>query len=282
MIEWLNTGLYFIVSFFASIVGAVGGVGSGLIVKPILELAIPLPAAIASLYSALAVFFMAFTAFIRQRKAILGKDGIKMDVAIPLSVGSVVGGIIGNFIFKWINDIMGGVDVAQGVAMIAVMALLLLHQIFESKIKPLNLKGAPIFLLLGTVLGVFAVFLGIGGGPLNLFALTFFAALPLKIAALYSIFIIMFAQGTSLLRWAIPFEPWGGGGWPLGHEKVAIYLIVTVVIASVAGALIGSGWYNKIKNNPKGNSILKKVYCGVLIFVILISAWNLYSFLCLQ
>ena len=134
------------------------------------------------------------------------------------------------------------------------------------------------------MLGMIAAFLGIGGGPLNLSALMLFAGMPLKAAALYSVFIILFAQGANLINWAIP-SPWHTGTWPLNYlsfswvsdaqpfPAVSIAIIATVVTASIIGAIIGATLYKKLNN-----SSLKKIYCSVLIFVLLVSVWNLIAY----
>jgi len=257
----LDSLLFFITSLAASIAGAVGGVGSGIMVKPILELASHLEiihtmtAQEISLLSSLAVFTMAFTAFVQRRKNL---EGFRFDVAISLAIGSTTGGFIGRAIF----DMVGyNLAVAQGVVMIIVMGILLLHQIFESKITPLKLQRVPTYIILGTCLGMIAAFLGIGGGPLNLSSLNFFFSMDLKVAALYSLFVIMFAQGANLGSWWFR-----DGGWP----NVEPHLIIAVVVGSVLGAIIGATLYKKMDAKA-----LKKIYSGVLIFVILISIVNL-------
>jgi len=276
--DWLSSAFYFIVSLGAAIAGAVGGVGSGIIVKPILELVTDMAVYGVNLLSSLAVFFMAAAAVVRQRKNVFDReDGVRFEVAVPIAIGSALGGIFGNLLFAGIRDILA---VAQGWGTIALVGILLLHQIFESKFKPMNFKGVPTFLILGLVLGAIAAFLGIGGGPLNLSALNYFTGMPLKTAALYSIFIIMFAQGASLLNWAIPTF-WNTGTWPLaGTERgyVTIYIMLAVIIGSIIGAFIGASWYGRLKNHPKGNSVLKIVYCVILIFVMLVSVWNLFMY----
>jgi hypothetical protein len=257
-------------------------------VRPFLELVTDMNLQGVNLLSSLAVFSMSLVALVRQRKQIFGakkngtpgcaspttveirpaigveEEGIKLKVAFPLAVGSALGGIIGNLIFGSLRNVLASV---QGVTMIAVMLILLVHQIFESRIKPLKLEGAPTFLILGLVLGAIAAFLGIGGGPLNLSALALFAAMPIKTAALYSIFIIMFAQAANLINWAIN-TPWNPGTWPL--EYVSWYIIAAVLLGSIIGGLTGAGMYKKISNKA-----LKIIYCCVLVFVILVSAWNL-------
>ena len=252
-------------SFVASVIGVVSGVGSGIMIKPALELATPLDILHVNLFSGSAVFVMALTAIIRQRASL--KD-FKFRIGVPLAIGSATGGVIGNIIFGGMGDALA---VVQSALMIVVIGVLLAHQIFESKIKPFNFERVVTYLVLGVILGMTAAFLGIGGGPLNLSALGFFAGMNLTTAALYSIFVITFAQGANLIRWGV----FSATGFP----DVDPFLLVAVLVGSVAGALIGSALYKKAKAAKEGNAVLKKLYSGVLIFVIVVTAINLVMYL---
>ena len=245
-----------------------------IIVKPVLDLTTPLDAYYASLLSSLSVFAMALTMVIRQRRNI--KLNIKLKIAIPITAGSIIGGIAGNFIFSAVQEIGAGtLEIGQSVLMMLVMGILLLHQIYKSKIKHMHWQSVPTFLIMGTALGIIATFLGIGGGPLNLSSLNFFAAISLQGAALYSVFIIVFAQGASLLRWGLAgVTETGAWGWP----AVAAHLVAAVIIGSTIGSLIGSGIYNKIKASERFNSenVLRWIYIAVLILVLVLSMVNLF------
>ena len=267
---------YFFISFVSGIIGTIGGVGSGIFVRPLLEMS-GLTAYHASLLSSLAVFSMAVTMVIKRARDI--KANVKMGVAIPIAIGSIIGGFVGNLIFRSVEGLGANALVTgQGALTMLVMGILLLHQVFKSKIKPLGWKSPFTFLTLGILLGMIAAFLGIGGGPLNLSSLNFFAGISLQSAAIYSVFIIMFTQGANLLRWGIQglLGYYGTWGWP----AVTVYLILAVVIGSTIGSLVGTGIYARIKASEKINSenVLRWVYIGVLIFVMILTAVNFFFF----
>jgi uncharacterized membrane protein YfcA len=91
----------------------------------------------------------------------------------------------------------------------------------------------------------------------------------------------MFAQGASLINWAVP-SPWARGTWPLSELTfsfftstwhwvvVALVILAVVLIGSVIGALIGAKLYKKVNDKH-----IKKIYCGVLVFVLCIATYNL-------
>ena len=263
---------YFFISFVSGIIGTIGGVGSGIFVRPMLEMS-GLTAYYASLLSSLAVYSMAVTMVIKRAKDV--RSNVQMGVAIPIAIGSIIGGFVGNLIFHSVEGLSAyALVTGQGALTMLVMGILLLHQVFKAKIKPLNWRSPPTFLILGILLGMIAAFLGIGGGPLNLSSLNFFAGIGLQSAAVYSVFIIMFTQSANLLRWGIQglLGYYGTWGWP----AVAVYLILAVVIGSTVGSLVGTGIYGKIKASEKINSenVLRWVYIGVLILVIILTAVN--------
>ena len=274
--DFLTAIYYFFISFVSGIIGTIGGVGSGIFVRPLLEMH-GLTAYYASLFSSLAVFSMAITMAIKRARDI--RANVQMGIAIPIAIGSIIGGFLGNIIFRQV-EMIDRVALVTGQLIITmlVMGILLLHQVFKAKIKPLNWKGAPTFLTLGIVLGMIAAFLGIGGGPLNLSSLNFFAGMGLQGAAIYSVFIISFTQGANLLRWGIQglIGYYGTWGWPV----VSVYLILAVVIGSTVGSLIGTGIYGKIKASKKINSenVLRWVYISVLISVMILTAVNFFFF----
>jgi uncharacterized membrane protein YfcA len=49
-------------------------------------------------------------------------------------------------------------------------------------------------------------------------------------------------------------------------------LLAATVLGSAAGAFIGGAWYKKVSGD-----VLRRLYCGVLLFVIAVSIWNLFQ-----
>jgi len=251
MIEAL---IFFIITLLSSIAGSTSGLGGGFVLRPVLELVSDMDVVHISFLSSVTVFCVALTALLRQRK--LMKD-FKFNVGVPIAIGSVIGGLIGSWLFDLAGETLAS---AQSTMMIASIVLLLALLVLESKISPLALNKGPTYVLLGIGLGIFAAFLGIGGGPLNLAALTLFLSMDIKTAALYSIFIILFAQGTNLLRWVF-FS---------GLLGVPPVILVAMSLAGVTGAVIGSWLYKKADNKK-----IKILYAGIMLFVLAVSIANL-------
>jgi len=257
LIEVIETVIYFILSLAGAVAGAASGVGSGIIIKPVIEIFSDMTIKQVNLFSCVAVFTMSLVAVVRQRKAM--KD-FEFRKGVPIGIGSIIGGTVGSFIFGMFKG--DALAATQAVLQILVMIILLLHLIFEARLRSYKLERTITYLGLGVCLGAIAAFLGIGGGPLNLSALILFFSMNLKSAALYSMFIILFAQGANLIRWGV----FTAEGFP----KVPINSLIAVIVGSIAGALIGAAIYKKL--NSKAS---KRLYAGVLIFIITATIVNL-------
>ena len=89
--------IYFLVIILANTVGALSGMGGGVIIKPVLDAIDAHSVATISFYSSIAVFTMVIVSTIRQVK---NGVTVKLKVATFLSLCSIVGGIIGNRTFE--------------------------------------------------------------------------------------------------------------------------------------------------------------------------------------
>ena len=91
--------VYFFVIIIANSIGAVSGMGGGVIIKPIFDFIGADSVTSITFYSAIAVLTMSIVSTFRQFKS-----GIELELKIIgwLSAGAVVGGIIGNATFEYL------------------------------------------------------------------------------------------------------------------------------------------------------------------------------------
>jgi len=246
--------VFFILTLLSSIIGSTSGLGGGFILRPTLELVTDVEVVHISFLTSITVFCVALTTLIKQRKHM---EHFKVHIGLPIALGSVAGGIIGSFLFDLVGPALASI---QSIIMITAILTLLALQFFDSKIKPLVLSGIFAYVSIGVGSGIFAAFLGIGGGPLNLAALTLFLSMELKTAALYSIFIIFFSQSANLIHWVV-FS---------GLPDLSPFIFLLVMISGIAGAIVGSWLYKKVDNTK-----IKRLYTAVMIYVLLISTINL-------
>ncbi|MEG1880561.1 MAG: TSUP family transporter, partial [Oscillospiraceae bacterium] len=92
--------LFFVVSFLASSVGAITGIGGGIIIKPVLDACKILPISSISFLSGITVLSMAIVSILKNMHAGLKIGGRQTTF---LAIGAAVGGILGKYLFQFIK-----------------------------------------------------------------------------------------------------------------------------------------------------------------------------------
>ena len=131
-------------------------------------------------------------------KKIRAGNDIKLDVAVPLSVGAVGGGYCGNYIFETAlaNQNANIVKIIQNSLLGLMLAVIFIYMLNKDKIKSLNLKSKFWPISIGFSLGMISSFLGIGGGPVNVAVFVFLFGYSAKTASSASLITILFSQIT--------------------------------------------------------------------------------------
>ena len=256
--------LFVLVSFGASIVGAICGIGGGVIIKPTLDAFGVLSVAASSFLSGCTVLSMSCYSVVRSKVA--GDSGVDMKTGTPLAIGAAVGGIAGKMMFQYLSDQFANQDMVGAVQAACLMVITvgtLLYTIKKDQIKTLKLTNIGVCLAIGLVLGIMSSFLGIGGGPINLVVLFYFFSMDTKTAAANSLYIILFSQITSLantlLTRTVPeFDP---------------LLLVLMIISGIAGGMAGRAINKKIDSKT-----VDKLFIALMVVLIIINIYNIYRF----
>ena len=185
--------LYFIISLFSTIIGAIVGIGGGLIIRPLLA-NIGVGKSLASFTSSVVVLSMAVVTL-----ATFMRNGvkIKMRKILLLAAGSITGGFLGGTALKYIDE--NFIDIAY----IFVMGLVLLSVIFRKKIPKMNVKNPFAEIIIGIMTGGLSGLFGIGGGPFQVTALIVFFGMDPREAAADSIFITFLTTLSSLTKYTM-------------------------------------------------------------------------------
>ena len=192
--------LIFIICFFASTIGAICGIGGGVIIKPVLDALGIMDVATISFLSGCTVLSMTTYSVIRSKKS--GSSKIQQSTGLPLAIGAAFGGIAGKYLFKWLCSLssdINNVGAVQASCLLIVTLGTLIYTIKKSKIHTISVTNPFACILIGLVLGILSSFLGIGGGPINLVVLFYFFSMDTKTAAENSLYIILFSQIASLI-----------------------------------------------------------------------------------
>lgn len=251
---------YSLICLLATTLGAISGIGGGVIIKPVLDATANLSVSQISFLSGCSVLAMSIVSLLSSRG---GEAKIDKERTTPLAIGSAVGGVLGKMIFDIIKNTAnndGVVGTAQSVIMILLTGGVLLYVLNKKRIKTNDIKSIVLCLGIGLFLGILSSFLGIGGGPINLAVLYFFFSMSTKTAALNSLYMIFFAQTASLIF-----------SFASSSVPDTDYLTLAVMIVSgVIGGFVGRRINKKI--STKAVDIL---FCCMLVTIIGISIYNL-------
>lgn len=259
--------IFLLVSLFASSIGAIFGIGGGVIIKPVLDSLNLMEVSKISFLSSCTVLSMSLYSFINSK--ISGKSLVDTKIATPFALGGVMGGFVGKILFSQTIKAFNNENIA-GIFQSSILILLILFTLIftiknmsKNKIKPMHIKNIFLCIIIGMFLGLLSSYLGIGGGPFNITFLYLFFAMDNKIAAENSLYIILFSQISSVLTALIKNEMQG----------INIFILVVMIIGGIGGGIIG----RKI-NKKMDSSSFDKVFIIILILIILISIYNLHVF----
>lgn len=228
--------IYFLIVIAATTLGAVTGMGGGIIIKPVLDMMKGYDAATIGILSSISVFSMAVVSVLKQ---IQQKIKIKYNIAIPLALGSVTGGIIGEKMLSVIIARLGEnskVTIVQNIILATLIVCIFFYMLNKSKIRTLGITNVFPVVIAGVFLGIISSFLGIGGGPINVALLIFIFSFDIKTATLCSIITILFAQISKLSLVALS----------TGFSGYDLSMLPPMLVGAVSGGFIGSRLNKKL------------------------------------
>ncbi len=261
----LIAGSFFLICFIASIIGAICGIGGGIIIKPALDSFGVLDVAAISFLASCTV--LAMTTYSVLRNKLKGSSNVNILESMPLIIGSITGGIGGKALFNALAAYIGDlqlVGVIQAVCLILVTFGTLIFTVYKSRIPSLQIHSAFISAIIGFALGLMSSFLGIGGGPINLVVLFFFFSMPTKIAVENSLTIIFFSQLANLL---ISISTGSIPAFPL-----------PVLFLMIAGGITG-GIVGRSINKHISEQTVDKLFIALMAFIIVLNGYNIYQFM---
>lgn len=250
--------IHILVVLVATIAGSSVGLGGGVVIKPLLDMFTSSPTATINFYSSVAVFTMAVVSVSKQIKQHFKFDKTKL---FSVAAGAVIGGIVGQNLLQLIIRTFSShtVRVVQSVLLFITLLLVLLYSLNRSRLKSFHVSNVWIIIILGFLLGTLSVFLGIGGGPINVAAMMLLFSFDMKASAVYSVGIIFFSQITKLIMVCLP-----------GHHVAFTWpLMISVIISAVIGGYIGTLINRKFDSSRL--STIYNVLIGILLLVTLVN-----------
>ena len=252
--------IFILVSFLASVIGCICGIGGGVIIKPVLDAF--------GLYSVSTISFMSGCIVLAMTtysviKAKLAKESvIEKGVSTFLGIGAAVGGLLGKQLFDMVKGLFENADTVgavQAAALFFVTMGTMLYTVNKSRITTRQVKNPVACTVIGLCLGLMSAFLGIGGGPINLVVLYFFFSMETKVAAQNSLYIILFSQLASFLFTVV------SGKVP----QFPVVLFACMVACGILGGVVGRKINKKIDS-----ATVSKLFVGLMAVIMLICCYN--------
>ena len=252
--------LFFIVAFLSSVVGAICGIGGGVVIKPVLDMLQMGGAATINFLSGCTVLSMSLYSVVKSLRA--GDSKVEMSTGTPLAIGAAVGGVVGKELFSAVKDFFGGSPMVGGVQAVAlgiITLLTLLYTLNKSRIATRSTSRKALCLVIGLGLGIMSSFLGIGGGPINLVVLGYFFGMDTKTAAANSLYIILFSQAASLIATVLTRSV----------PEFGILALVPMVAGGIGGGIVG-----RKLNRKMDNKAVDKLFIGLMVLIVGICVYN--------
>ena len=217
----------FFIVLFACTLGAISGLG-GVIIKPLMDALGGFSAASVNAMASITILTMTIVSIIKSRRNALG---INWRVVIFFTMGSMIGGVLGQLV---LDHFIASTDdstviVVQSVCQIAIVVLIMVHELIKDKIPHYHVKNSALMLTVGIGLGTIAAFLSIGGGIFNRPLLVILLSMTSKSAVFSSLCIILCAQGANVMTMGVTNH----------FSHVDITVLPFMMVAAVLGGYLG-------------------------------------------
>lgn len=256
--------LCFLICFFASIIGAICGIGGGVIIKPVLDAFQVMDVASISFLSGCTVLSM--TTYSVMKSKMSGKSNLDQKVTLPLAIGSMIGGILGKWLFRLLAlffQNLNAVGIIQSSLLCIVTVGTVIYTLRKNKIKTYQFSNLILCFVIGIVLGVLSSFLGIGGGPINLVVLYFFFSMDTKKAVENSLYTIFYSQIASLVMSIVTRQ----------IPEFPIAMLIFMVVGGIFGGICG-----RSLNKKMSDKMVEKLFLYLMYGMIVLNIWNIYQF----
>lgn len=251
--------IFFMVSFLSSIVGAICGIGGGVVIKPVLDLLQLGEVSTINFLSGCTVLSMSLYSV---SKAMINRDSkVDTTTGTPLAIGAALGGIAGKELFSVIRGLFANGEAVGGVQAVALGIITvgtLLYTINKAKIATKRLNNKLFCVVAGLMLGIMSSFLGIGGGPINLVVLGFLFSMDSKTAAANSLYIILFSQLASLVTTFLS-----------GVPEFQPLALAVMIAGGVGGGIVG-----RALNKKMDNQAVDKLFIMLMVLIVAICVFN--------
>jgi uncharacterized membrane protein YfcA len=254
---------YFFIALIPSVIGAISGIGGGVLIKPTLDLLPGKSPQEISFLSGSTVFAMSATSLLRRKRTGITLEKIR---GTALALGAGFGGITGKILFDFLIESVEKIAViaiVQSLILIVLTAAVMVYTRIRANLVTKNIHHPAACAALGVGLGIVSAFLGIGGGPFNVMAISYLMSMDSKTTALHSLYIIFISQAASIIFAALSYK----------IPAISTVALIPLVLGGILGGILGSQIVKRIYNHQ-----IDKLFFLVLVVVIVLSAHNLVKY----
>ncbi len=253
--------VYCAVVLFATTLGALAGIGGGVIIKPVFDAFGEYTVGEISVMSSCAVFAMSLLSILMGAKRIRQNKNENKAV-LSIAIGSAAGGCLGEYIFSLVTKADSSVKIIQNIILLVFIVFVIVYMRKEDR-KSIGCKSPVIGIITGLFLGAIAAFLGIGGGPINIAVISLVFGFEIKTAVVCSLMSILFSQSAKLISVAIR-----------DISSFNIKLLPFIVLTGLCGALIG-----RTLNRKASNKTVNRCFIAVQILILLLCIFNIIKYI---
>lgn len=225
--------------------------------KPLMDILRSFDVETIGMLSSITVFFISVVSVGKQMAA---KTPIPFNFAVPLALGSVAGGYLGQWLLR---AIVAALHAQALVTVVVLLAILILgvyrYMRHKDHTQGKHLSGVPVSLLTGCIFGTCSMFLGIGRSPIDV-AIIYLYSTATKTASICSLLIILFSQVSKLATVALTT------GFAVYNLSVAPVMVIGAIIGDFIGAAV---------KQHCSEEAVEKAFNAVQLLVLTIAVFNI-------
>lgn len=259
----LENILYIVVSLLATIIGSLTGIGGGIVLKTLVDFFSDDSVIIVSFYTTVVVFTMCIVSIYKQHK-----KGFQFNFKVLIGIcgGSLLGGYLGDYLLN--NTVrhysQQQVQLSQSVILFITLIFLIIYNRVGPKREKVENPSFWLSMLLGLALGSISIFLGIGGGPLNVSLLVILFGYGMKDAAIYSIATVFCSQIAKII--SIVYVG--------NYQQFDLNLVPFLIIIAIIGGYLGTMLNQKLSSQK-----IELLYALFMVGLSLITLMNIFRYM---
>jgi len=215
-------------------IGALAGIGGGIIITPVLAMYLGVP-----MHQAIGVSLTAVIATSTATSSVYVERGLSnirlgMTLEMATTLGAAIAAIVAGYINRRTLAVMFSLFLIYTATSMVKKAWGTRNQKHDPGIPPYEVKRYPLGLGASLLAGGFSGLLGIGGGPVKVPIMYLFMGVPLRVATATSNFMIGVTAATSAYIY-------------YGRGDIHLDIAAPIVIGVFAGSLLGARLAPKVK-----------------------------------